>query len=286
MRNTFDQKGFTLIELLATVGVVAILAAGVLISYRASSGGIELKTNALKVVDVLNLARQRTIASLGSSNYGAHFETSQFVLFKGAVYNAADPDNIFYALPATLEIADIVLAGGGADVVFDRITGKTSESGSLKVRLASDTGKFKTINILSSGRADISASTLAPSGTRISDTRHVHFNYAQDVRSAATLTLNFPGYLSQDVPFQNYLDAGKTVFDWSGTIAVNGSNQILRINTHSLNASAADFSITRDSRYNNTALQISLDGQNLINYAANGAVTQGSSLWAGAPAIQ
>ena len=278
--------GFTFIELLVVIGVVAILASGVLVAYRAASGGIELKTNAFKVVDVLNLARQRTIASLGSSEYGVHFEANQYVLFKGAAYSAPDSDNIFYALPDTLEIADVSLAGGGFETVFDRITGKTAQSGSLKVRLVSDIGKFKTINILSSGRADISSDTLAPAGTRVSDSRHTHFNYAQDVRSATTLTLNFPGYISQDIAFQDYLDAGKTVFDWSGTILVNGSNQVLRIHTHNLDASSADFSITRDSRYNNEALEISLGGQNLINYAINGAVTQGSSLWASIPVRQ
>ena len=282
----FQERGFTLIELLIVIGVVAILTAGALVSYRSASGGVELKTNAFKVVDVLNLARQRTIASLGASSYGVHFEASQFVLFKGADYSALDSDNIFYVLPDALEIADIVLVGGGSEVVFDRVTGKTAQSGSLKARLASDTSKFKTINILSSGRADISSDALAPSGTRIYDSRHVHFNYTQDVRSAITLTLNFPGYISQDILFQDYLDAGKTVFDWTGTILVNGSNQVLRIHTHNLDASYADFSITRDSRYNDEALEISLGGQNLINYAINGVVTQGSSLWVGAPEMQ
>src|SRR3989338_8837322 len=80
-------RGFTFIELLVVIGVVAILASGVLIAYRAASGGIELKTNAFKIVDVLNLARQRTIASLGNSEYGVHFEANRLVLFKGAAYS-------------------------------------------------------------------------------------------------------------------------------------------------------------------------------------------------------
>lgn len=280
------SEGFTLIELLVVISMIGILSVFVLIGYRAVMGGFDMKTSTFEAVDVLNLARQKTISSVGSSSYGVHFEAGQYVLFKGAVYNVADPDNIFYPLPSTVEIADITLAGAAADVVFDRITGQTAQSGSVKVRLTGDTGKYKIINILSSGRADVSAGTLAPSGTRLADSRHTHFNYAQDARSATTLTLNFTGYLSQNINFQDYLDASKTVFDWSGTILVNGSNQVLRIHTHSLDASAAVFSITRDLRYNNAALQISLDGQNLINYAANGTVTQGSSLWAGAPATQ
>lgn len=273
--SMFQEKGFTLIELLVVIAVTGILSASVLIGYRVAGRGSDLKTDTFKITDVLNLARQRTVSALGSSSYGVHFEASQSVLFKGVVYSASDPDNIFYTLSPAVEIADITLAGGGSDVVFDRITGKTAQSGSIKARLIADTARFNIINILSSGQSDISAGALAPSGTRLADSRHTHFNYAQDVRSAVTLTLNFPGYLSQDVNFQDYLDAGKTVFDWSGTILVNGSNQILRIHTHSLDASSANFSITRDLRYNNIALQVSLDSVNLVNYAADGTVTSG-----------
>src|SRR3989344_3437250 len=141
-RAEVESRGFTFIELLVVIGMIAVLASGALIAYRAASGGIEPKTNAFKIVDVLNLARQRTIASLGASNYGVHFETNQFVLFKGTVYNASDPNNIFYSLPAALEIADVSLAGGGSEVAFDRITGKTAQSGSLKAPLVNDTSKY------------------------------------------------------------------------------------------------------------------------------------------------
>src|SRR3972149_10173316 len=90
------NRGFTFIELLVVIGVIAVLASGVLIAYRSANGGIELKTNAFKIVDVLNLARQRTIASLGASSYGVHFEASQFVLFKGADYSALAPANSLF----------------------------------------------------------------------------------------------------------------------------------------------------------------------------------------------
>ena len=241
------------------------------------STGSELKTAAFKAVDILNLARQRTLASLAASNYGVHFEQGQFILFKGAIYDPLDPDNIFYPLTDSLEISEIVLNGGGSEVVFNRITGETANTGTVKIQVQDDSSRFKTVEVLSSGRADVASGSLAPANTRITDSRHVHFTYAQDTRfSANTLSLEFPGYLTNDVDFQDYLDPGKTVFDWSGSILVNGSNQVLRIHTHSLSATSTDFSITRDLRYNNEALQISLDGINLVNYAINGAVTSGS----------
>lgn len=281
------EKGFTIIELLVSLSVLAILSAGIIVGYNSVSQSSQLKTNTFKVLDVLNLARTRTLASLATSSYGVHFETSQYVLFKGTTYSAMDSNNIFYVLPTVLQITNINLSGAGVDVVFDRLTGKTSQSGSLVVELIADPTKFKTITILSSGRSDIIESVQTPLGTRITDTRHVHFTYGASIESTVNLVLNFPGYFSQNISFPSYYTGGSTgSFSWAGTISVGGTDQILEIHTHANTGSSADFSITRDLRYNNKALQISLDAQNLVNYAVDGTVSQGASLWVSAPQIQ
>ena len=73
----------------------------------------------------------------------------------------------------------------------------------------------------------------------VSDSRHVHFTYNQSVGGAGELILDFPGYLTQNIDFQTYYNGG--VFDWSGTIAVGGTNQVLRIHTHATSGFSADF---------------------------------------------
>ena len=55
---------------------------------------------------------------------------------------------------------------------------------------------------------------------------------------------------------------------------------------HELSDIETIFCIHRDRRYNSKALDISLDGQNLINYTAAGVTSQGTSFWAGAPDLQ
>lgn len=273
-----------MIEIIVAIGVLAIVGTTVFVGFSKATESADLKTSAFKVVDALQFARTRTIASLASSQYGVHFEQTQYVLFRGATYNASDPDNIVYPLSSRVEIANIVLIGGGSDVVFDRITGKTVQNGTLNVRLIADPSELKTVEISTAGRADVSADALPPGDTRVSDTRHVHVAYSQGIQSGVTLVLNFPGFLAQNIDFQSYWDGN--VFDWSGSVMVNGSDQIMRIHTHATTGSSADFSVTRDLRYNNAALEISLDGQNLVNYAADGAVTQGASPWASAPVVQ
>lgn len=271
-----SRDGFTLIELLISIAVISIISTSLFLGYGAVSRNAELKTTTFKVVDVLNLARTRTLASLGASNYGVHFEQTQYALFKGSTYNASDPSTIFYLLPASLEIANVTLAGGGADVVFDRLTGKTAQSGSLAVRLVSSPSTLRTISIIASGRADITAAAaLPPAGTRVMDSRHTHFTYNQNVAPAATLTLDFPGYIAQNIDFQSYYTGG--VFDWSGTVTAGGTDQILRIHTHSADAGSAVFSVTRDGRYNDKAMNVTLDSQQLLTYTAGGVVALGSS---------
>lgn len=272
-----SKNGFTLIELLISIAVLSIIGTSIFLGYGTISRNAELKTSTFKVVDVLNLARTRTLASLGASQYGVHFEQTQYALFKGSVYSAADPDTIFYPLASSVEIGNITLVGGAEDVVFERLTGKTAQTGTVRVQLVSDPGKFKTISIIGSGRADIAAATaLPPSGTRVTDSRHAHFTYNQNISPAITLALDFPGYTSQNIDFQSYYSGG--VFDWSGTVSVGGVDQVLRIHTHSADPSSAVFSVTRDRRYNDKALTISLDGQELLAYAAGGDAALGSSV--------
>lgn len=272
-----SRDGFTLIELLISIAVISIISTSIFLGYGAVSRNAELKTTTFKVVDVLNLARTRTLASLGASNYGVHFEQTQYALFKGSTYSALDPNTIFYVLPSSVEIDAIALAGGAVDVVFERLTGKTAQAGTVRVQLVTDPTKFRTISIIGSGRADIAATTaLPPSGTRVADSRHTHFTYNQNIAPAATLALDFPGYTTQNIDFQSYYTGG--VFDWSGTVAAGGVDQVLRIHTHSADASTAVFSVTRDERYNDKALTITLDGQELLAYAAGGDVALGSSV--------
>lgn len=273
-KSKVTGNGFTLIEIIIAIGVMAIIGTTLFIGFSKATESADLKTSAFKVVDALQFARTRTIASLASSQYGVHFEQTQYVLFRGATYDSLDPDNIIYPLSPRVEIAGITLAGGGSDVVFDRITGKTTHNGSVTVRLVTDPSKLRVIEISTTGRSDVSSDALPPGGTRIADSRHVHFTYGQGISGTGFLVLHFPNdTVTQNIDFPTYWDG--SVFDWSGTVSVNGSDQVLHVQTHATTGASADFSVTRDMRYNSKALEISLDAVNLINYAADGTVTVG-----------
>lgn len=279
------MKGFTLIEILVVVALIALLATAVVVSTVSFRSQIDLNTAAQNILNTLRIARAKTLASESASQYGVYFESGQYVLFKGTSYNPPASDNEFHSLPSGFEIANVSI-GGGNEAIFQRLTGITSQSGSVDVRQISDPAKSKTIVIDPSGEVAFSGTVQAPAGTRVTDTRHVHVDYSRDVRSAVTLSLAFPGFSTTNISFQNYLNADKTEFNWEGTILVNGQNQVLKIHSHSLTSSAVQFSIHRPRPQNTEAVQINLDGENLINYAADGTATKGSSLFVSNPQIQ
>ncbi|MEK7453003.1 MAG: hypothetical protein AAB614_02095 [Patescibacteria group bacterium] len=285
--NFSQTKGYTVVEVMISVFILIFLSSIGAIYYNSTQDDARLSTSSQNIISELNIAQSKTQASYQASSYGVHFENNQYVFFKGLIYSAADINNIFYQLPSNIEIVNISLGGGGSDIIFDRITGKTLNYGSLQVRVINNVSKLRKIIIESSGEADASSTVLTPSGTLISDSRHVHFTFAQDVTGALTLVLDFfDPVFTQTINFQDYLDAGKTSFSWSGTVNVGGVNQVIQIITHSLTPSSAEFSILRDLRYNTKAVSISLDGANLINYSASGIVTQGSSVNVNLPQAQ
>lgn len=281
------ECGFTIIELIISFAIISVVAAITIVSYGALKSRADLNGNAQNIISILNVARSKTTASEGPSQWGVHVETSLFALFKGTDYNVSDPNTKIYNLPSSLELVNISsLTGGGPNVIFDRITGQTQNYGEIALRKISQPSDLVNITIEQSGQASATILEQPPSDTRATDSRHMHFTYNGNATNA-TLKLYFPtgGPLTQDVsiPISGQLN-------WSGTVMVSGSNQVLIVRTHSLDASSAQFSITRDKRYNNAALEVWLNavstGENLINYTAGGAESQGLSAWVTAPARQ
>jgi hypothetical protein len=132
------------------VALLAVFAATTFSNYRdnqALSGAVQ------EVLSLLHEARQDTLASLDASAYGVHFETSAVTYFKGSAYAMGSPDNSAVALDSAVEISDISLAGGGSDVVFERLTGAVSAYGSVTLRSVGNTAKIRTITVLPTGIA-------------------------------------------------------------------------------------------------------------------------------------
>ena len=145
--------GFTLLEFLIAIGILVILAS--IVTYAISSFKKEalLKDAKAKILNELNLARSKTLASDENSLWGVHFEPTKIVRFKGPSYSLTSPSNTEILFLPEVRIASILL-GGPVDLTFVRLTGRASVSGTVVVELVSDTSRIATITIYSSGIAE------------------------------------------------------------------------------------------------------------------------------------
>ncbi|MEK7664498.1 MAG: prepilin-type N-terminal cleavage/methylation domain-containing protein [Patescibacteria group bacterium] len=285
----YDQAGFTLIEIIVVVVILGILATVAISNFALQKQETDLSGNAQDVVNILRLAQSKTLASTSNSQYGVYFDSSaspnKYVLFKGASYASRDSSyDINYSLPSTMEFFSVSF-GGGNEVVFDKLTGTTAQSGSLSVKMKLDTGQSKNIFVSNSGSIDLSASIAPSDSSRTKDSRHVHLDYSRQnfincPATNATLSLYFNGASSpqQTVSICSNLVSGQ--LKWKGAILVAGSNQTIEIDTHHLNdinyTNGTQFSLHRDRRSNNKSLRVTISGDNtgnLIDYSDDGLTT-------------
>jgi len=272
-------------EFLIVLAILAILAITILPNLGFFRGQKTVQAAAQELIGALRLAQNKTLSSVNASSYGVQVETDKFILFKGVVFDPVAADNETHLLGNSLNISNVNL-GGGSTVVFERLSGATANSGSIKIEQTNNSSISQTVYIDASGTINLS-SLSADDASRLKDSRHVHVLFSQNTKNALSLTLQFPAdSFSQNINYQTALNAGKTEFSWQDTIIVNGSPQQIKIHTHLLSDTQTLFCIHRDRRFNSKALNVSLDGQNLINYAADGSVTQDASFWAEPPQIQ
>jgi prepilin-type N-terminal cleavage/methylation domain-containing protein len=145
------RKGFTLIEILiviAILGIISVIVFGSFSVFR-SSQGLDKDTDT--VVEILRQARSQTLISKNASAYGVHVATTAVTLFSGDTYSAADPNNqVFTFLNADL-VVSVTLTGGGSDVIFKRLTGETSQNGTIVLSTQGAQPRTRTITVFKTG---------------------------------------------------------------------------------------------------------------------------------------
>lgn len=130
--------GFSIIEALIAIAVIAILAGIIIFSFSGVRDSQVLHAGAEEIVTLLTSARSKTLASLSNSQWGVYFEEDKMTLFRGDSFpGVGDPDNQEVSLDALLSISDVTLSGGANSVVFERLSGRTNQVGTITVSLDS-----------------------------------------------------------------------------------------------------------------------------------------------------
>lgn len=146
-----DERGFTLIEILIVIVILATIVTIVVSAFSRFDNNQSLQSATAKIVTALDEARSKTLASYDNSVYGVHLQSDKAVLFKGETFSPLSSDNEDFIFSSKISISEISLSGGGDEIIFKRLMGKTDQDGIITLSLISDSSKFKTITIQSSG---------------------------------------------------------------------------------------------------------------------------------------
>jgi len=282
------QNSFTIIELLIVFLIIAILVAIILTGLKKFQTKTTLDKNTQSALQFFRLAKNQATVSKNDANAGIYIETNKLVLFEGATYNPIDSKNQTLNLDNEITINEINLnpATNTASVIFTKMTGFTDNYGWIKLQSLKDTNQNQLIYIEPSGQISL-ASNTATSNLYRSDSRHTHLILTRPIDTLTEkiyLFFDGAGTAQQTIDLATNLVAGQ--IDWSGTVSINGSPQQIQIHTHELNSPNSIICVHRDQRYNNKSLKIDLATDNLINYAASGTLTQGSSIGISSPQTQ
>ncbi len=154
-RSLQFSRGVTLIETLVAVAIMAMISGVVLASLNNFRAQKTMDAAVEQVLAAFSQAHFDTISSRNDKQYGIHIDTDKVVYFIGPTYTAGLSTNVVYRFVVPVEIVNISLAGGGNEVLFERLSGGTNQSGTFDVRAKSNNSLKTTVTVNGTGAISI-----------------------------------------------------------------------------------------------------------------------------------
>lgn len=147
------RSAFSLIELIVTLGIITVLLSFSSQNFLTSQRKTILDDQVLILSTDIRTQQQKamlgdTSGSGTVSDYGIYFDSQTYTLFRGSVYNPADPDNYTNSLPETVNFNSVLFPD--SQIVFQRGSGEilNFSSGQNLFNLSdSELGKTKTFTL-------------------------------------------------------------------------------------------------------------------------------------------
>lgn len=144
------NRGLTFLELTISVGILALLLVIIVPSFMDFRRNSILNTETQNVITLVNKARMSSMSSKEDFQYGIHFDADKVVLFQGDTYVAGAGTNEELVLNTALTLSLIEVYGGGAEVVFQKVTGATNQNATTTLLVVGSTAST-TIVVFPSG---------------------------------------------------------------------------------------------------------------------------------------
>ena len=142
--NHFKHKGLTLFQLLLSISIIAVIAGGILALDIPAQQRNDLDTTRDAIVQSLYSAQMRARGVDGDSAWGVSLQNNTITLFKGSSYATRDTTR-----DETTEIPGTLVATGLSEIVFTKLSGNPTPTGTIT--LTSKTNEMRTLSINTMG---------------------------------------------------------------------------------------------------------------------------------------
>ncbi len=136
-------------EIMVVIGILATISFIVFAffnNYRKVQG---IRQDGELIESLLYNARNDTLSSKSAYEYGVHFASSSVVVFQGNTYVSATSTNKTFSLTSGVVVSGLSLGAGVVDIVFNKLSGEPSRSGTIT--LTSTSGGVKVITVYPTG---------------------------------------------------------------------------------------------------------------------------------------
>lgn len=126
-------------ELLIIIAALGIMTSIAVLKFSSIKERQSTENATADIVTTLNKASAKTLASIGSSPYGVHFESGAIVIFTGTAYPGslnASGNETYTTISSPASITNVTLngvSGTSGELYFNRLTGIPSKTGTITV---------------------------------------------------------------------------------------------------------------------------------------------------------
>lgn len=135
------------------LAILCIIAAIIFTSFATFAKSQSLDKDTDGVVEMIRKARTMTLNSQYASQYGVRFASSTVTLFPGSAYTASTSNQTVY-LSSNTKISALSLTGNTTDIIFQRLTGETSQNGTITVS-STQSGRSHIITVYKTGVVEV-----------------------------------------------------------------------------------------------------------------------------------
>ncbi len=136
-------------ELVVVVAILGVMATLSVVSLSNFLKKESLASTASALAGAIREARSRTLASVKGQQYGVRIDSDRFAVFSGAAYSA-DSAETPYIFPNGVRATTAI-----PNVVFSRVTGNSSASGTIDLYVTSSASTKKSVGVQGTGLVTI-----------------------------------------------------------------------------------------------------------------------------------